>query len=163
MSLNRIHLFLKRALLIVFSIVVMAGATGLSFKAHYCHGSLSGIAFYTELGIQKPVSCGCKEDLFCAKSQSTKSVLVSISKKSCCSNISIYKKLNFEILANTKLISVLVLPCLNFFIFNNNPQIVNEVENTSVSDFRFKPPPRAGRLLVLFLSQLRIPLIIYNC
>ena len=55
--------FAKSTLIIALALIVMAGATGLSFKAHYCHNKLSGIAFYTELGLQKPASCGCKEDL----------------------------------------------------------------------------------------------------
>ena len=62
MTLRRIHIYTKNALLIVFAMIVMAGATGLSYTAHYCHDRLSGVAFYTELGIQKEASCGCKED-----------------------------------------------------------------------------------------------------
>lgn len=162
MSLKQIHVFLKRAIFIVFSMIVVACATGLSFNAHYCHGSLSGIAFYAEIGIQKPVSCGCNEDLSVSKAKATQSVPISINKNSCCSNIAFFSKLNFETLTNTSAFNALIQPVLNSSIVTNSLQLVSSAENISFSDFKFRPPPLAGRVLVLFLSQLRIPLIIYN-
>lgn len=162
MSLKQIHLFLKRAALIVFSMIVMAGATGLSFKAHYCNGSLSGIAFYTEIGIQKPVSCGCNEDLYFANAQPTKSVPFSISKNGCCSNISFFKQMNFETLTNTPAFKTLIQSAHNSVIVAVNYSVISSVEDILISDFKFRPPPLAGRMLLLFLSQLRIPSILYN-
>ncbi|MEI8046188.1 MAG: hypothetical protein WCI92_02315 [Bacteroidota bacterium] len=161
MTLRRIHIYTKNALLIVFAMIVMAGATGLSYTAHYCHDRLSGVAFYTELGIQKEASCGCKEDAVIANSHSSTTEPLTFSKKSCCANISFSGKLNFETSVDYSSIA-LFQPAITPLPSNVSLQFISEEENIPVSDAESPPPPIAGRKLVLFLSQQRIPLIIYN-
>lgn len=163
MNLKRIRIFAKRAILIVLTMIVIAGATGFSYKAHYCHGNLSGIAFFTELGLQKPVSCGCKEDLIRGKVYQSNGSSSVITKNGCCSNLSYFSKLHIQSNVPGPLTSAPVQPISEVIIFDNTLLSSCKREVFSLSDFVFRPPPLAGRKLVLFLSQQRIPLISYSC
>lgn len=156
---KRILLYTKNTLLIVLSMIVMAGAIGLSYKAHYCHGNLSGIAFFTEIGIQQTAACGCADD------DSGQSVSVSpvLKKNSCCSNVSFFSKLNIESPVNFVSSAHLIQPAVIVVISDNILQLSAEKEIIPNSGLRSPPSPPAGRKLVLFLSQQRIPLISYNC
>ena len=49
MSLKRFRTYAKNTLLIALSMIVMAGATGLSYKAHYCHGICRELHFILNL------------------------------------------------------------------------------------------------------------------
>ena len=162
MNMNQIRIYTKNALLIVLSMIVMAGITGLSYKAHYCHGNLSGIAFYSELNLQQTVSCGCKGDAIPENNPESGDLSV-LTKNSCCSNISFFSKLNIESQYNFFSSLVLIKPVISALFVGNNSEPGTEKESLQASDFRFYPPPLAGRKLVLFLSQQRIPLISYNC
>jgi hypothetical protein len=162
MILRRILSYTKNALLVVFAMIVMAGATGLSYTAHYCHDHLSGVAFYTELGIQKEASCGCKEDAVIADYHPSTTEPVTFSKKGCCANISFFGKLNFETSLDYSSFAFFQ-PTITPLLSNVSLQLVSEEENMPVSNAESPPPPIAGRKLVLFLSQQRIPLIIYYC
>lgn len=163
MNMNQIRIYTKNALLIVLSMFVMAVTTGLSYKAHYCHGNLSGIAFYSELNLQQTVSCGCKGDAIPENNPESGDLSV-LTKNSCCSIISFFSKLNIESQSNCFSSLVVIKPVVSAELFSNNSQYASEKESLPVFDFRFYPPsPLAGRKLVLFLSQQRIPLISYNC
>jgi hypothetical protein len=162
MNMKRIRIYIKNTIVIVLSMMVLAGGTGLSIKAHYCHGNLSAIAFYTELGIQQAASCGCKDDAS-AENSAISINLASLHKKKCCSNISFFSKLNIETPSNYFSSLVLVQPAAIAVIFDNAQKIASEKETIPAAHLRFTPPPLAGRKLVLFLSQQRIPLISYNC
>lgn len=162
MNFKRIRIFTRNAILIVLSMIVLACVTGLSYKAHYCHGSLSGIAFYTEFGIQAPVSCGCKEDASVKIFQETNHSPV-LKKRGCCSNISFFSKLNIESLVNYVSALSVIQPFVVDIVYNTFRQDISETKETDLFEFTFRPPPLAGRKLVLFLSQQRIPLISYNC
>ncbi len=142
--------------------IVMAGATGLSYKAHYCHGNLSDISFFTGLGIQQTASCGCAIEKNDGKIQSYAKTPV-LTKNNCCSNISFFSKLNIESPVNYFSSLTLIQPAVIVVLFDYTPQLAAEKENIPISDFRYSPAPLAGRKLVLFLSQQRIPLISYNC
>jgi hypothetical protein len=154
---NKLRLFsvLRSGLLIVLTVLLLTGATGLSYKVHFCHGRLSGVAFYTEIGLQKMASCGCKDDQ--APLSGHRSPV--LHKNGCCSNLSFFQKLQIENRVNTGDQVVSPVPELcpavavmlpesgikedgSFFVFSEPP-----------------PPPLSGRKLVLFLSQQRIPLI----
>ena len=157
-----IRIYFKNALLIALAILVLAGVTGLSYKAHYCHDKLSGIAFYPELGFQQSISCSCTADDNPVKSHSNSDSPV-LHKNSCCSYISFFSKLTIEsspsdIKSNVQVQMVAVLPitiyCETSITGNGNIQI---------SDFHPRPVTLSGRKLVLFLSQQRIPLISYIC
>ena len=159
---NRIRLYAKNALLIVLSMIVMAGAIGLSYKAHYCHGNLSGLAFYTGIGVQQVTSCGCAVDDNSGKQQTATNAPV-LSKISCCSNVSFFSKLNIESPVNFVSSLQLIQPAVIVIISDNIPQLTAEKESIPNSGLRSPPTSLAGRKLVLFLSQQRIPLISYNC
>jgi hypothetical protein len=152
--------YLKNALLIVLSMIVIAGATGLSYQAHYCHNKLSGIAFYTELGIQKSASCGCADDEKDVIPTGNSTVLT---KNSCCSSIAFFKKLTLVNTANDLLPIALIQPAVIAVFSDISLPEYSGNENLSSFDFLFRPPPLSGRKLVLFLSQQRIPLISNNC
>ncbi len=162
MSLKRIRVFVKNALLIVLATIVFAGAVGMSYKAHYCHGNLSGIAFYTELGLQKEASCGC-ENACVSGDQSASDNSANLTKDSCCSNVSFFSKLNIVSPVNYFSTLALVQPAFIASGLNIAPQLIPLDEIIRVFDYKFRPPPIAGRKLVLFLSQQRIPFSIYNC
>jgi hypothetical protein len=157
---KRLLTYSKNALLIVFAMIVVAGATGLSYKAHFCHDKLSGIAFYTEIGLQHSATCGCEGDKGVGHHSATNGTF--LNKNSCCSNISYFKKLTLVSSANDFSVSTCMQTAvINLFSDNFLPeQSGNDI--LSSFDFRFRPPPLTGRELVLFLSQLRIPLIVYN-
>jgi len=163
MILKHLRFYAKNTLLVVLATIVLAGATGLSYKSHYCHGHLSGIAFFTELGLQKDASCGCKEDLAICQGKSASSSAIAFKKNACCSNISVFSKLDIESLANELSASIPLQPEEVSAVFSITYQLTSVTKYISVSDFGFRPPPLAGRKLVLFLSQQRIPLISYNC
>jgi hypothetical protein len=161
MFLKRIIFFFRNALLIVLTMIVIAGATGLSYKAHYCHNRLSGIAFYTELGLQQSAGCGCSDDK--EINHPSKGNGTFLTSNSCCSNISYFKKLTLVNSANDFSVSAYVQTAV-IAIFSDNLLPVKPGNDIFSSfDFRFRPPPLTGRKLVLFLSQLRIPVITYNC
>ncbi|MEI6061012.1 MAG: hypothetical protein WCR72_09905 [Bacteroidota bacterium] len=162
MNLKRFHIYAKNAFLIALAMIVLAGASGLSYKAHYCHGSLAGIAFYTEIGLQQKAGCGCKDDAIIAKNLAVAKDIV-IKKKPCCSDISYFGKLNTESTSSPVLIQATIEPaptaviCHTLCLPDAGKQLVSDF------DFKFPPPLLAGRKLVLFLSQQRIPLIRYYC
>jgi len=162
MNLRHIRIYTKNAIFIVLSMIVMAGVTGFSYKAHYCHGSLAGIAFYTELGVQKAASCGCKDDANTGKAPFAGNTVI-LKKKACCSDISFFSKLNIESPVNAFSSLALVHPALNAVIFSFTCQAATENVNIPFFDSGSPPPLLSGRELVLFLSQQRIPLICYNC
>lgn len=160
MKSEQIRSGLKNVLLIGLSMIVIAGATGLSYQAHFCHNKLSGIAFYTELGVQKAASCGCADDEKMSIPHGNSTIFT---KKSCCSNIEFFKKLTLENTASNYTISACIQPAI-IAVFSSVIQPVKSgTENISTFDFRFRPPPLAGRKLVLFLSQQRIPSISTIC
>ncbi|MHC1774723.1 MAG: hypothetical protein AB9834_04845 [Lentimicrobium sp.] len=161
MSLKRIRVFARNAILIVLSMIVFAGAVGMSYKAHYCGGNLSGVAFYTELGLQKEVSCGC-ESACLSVDQPASDISASLSKDNCCSNVSFFSKLNIVSPVNHFSALALVQPIFIALSINIAPQLISKDEIIRVYDYQFRPPPIAGRQLVLFLSQQRIPFSIYN-
>ncbi len=163
MNLKPVIVFAKSTLIIVLAVIVMAGATGLSYKAHYCHNKLSGVAFYTELGLQKPASCGCKEDSSIHKTNPFSSVPVSLSKNSCCSNVSFFGKLNFEISATDYSPLPLAQPEISVAFSSIDFQLACKNESIEISFAESPPPHISGRKLVLFLCQQRIPSISYNC
>lgn len=162
MSLKRIRVFVKNALLVVLATIVFAGAVGMSYKAHYCHGNLSGIAFYTELGLQKEANCGC-EDACLTETQSASDNSANLSKDNCCSNVSFFSKLNIVSPVSYLSALIVVLPAFITSGIEIAPQLIAGDEIIRVFDYKFRPPPIAGRKLVLFLSQQRIPFSIYNC
>jgi hypothetical protein len=161
MNMKRIRICASNALLIVFAMIVLAGATGFSYNAHYCHGKLSGVSFFTEIGIQQTASCGCALDEETRNAHYATSPPV-LKKNSCCSNVSFFSKLNIES-PSTYFSSIIVNPPVVIdLLFSNAEQLASERENIPVSGFLFSPPPLAGRKLVLYLSQQRIPLISYQ-
>lgn len=162
MKIKQIRFYIKNAILIVLSMIVMAGVTGLSYQAHYCHNKLSGIAFYPELGFQQSISCGCAIDAKPMNSGNTDNQTV-LKKNSCCSNISFFSKLIIEspVIEYTKIISA--LPATIAININFPDSYISQHENLLITDTGFLPVPLAGRKLVLFLSQQRIPLISYTC
>ena len=162
MNMNRILLYAKNTLLIVLSMIVMSGAIGLSYKAHYCHGNLSGIAFYTGIGVQQAISCGCAVDDNTGKQQPAPDASV-LSKISCCSNVSFFSKLNIESPVNFVSSIKFIQPAVVVVISDNILQLNAEKTINPNSGLRSLPTPLAGRKLVLFLSQQRIPLISFNC
>ena len=162
MKLKIIRLYLKNALLVVLAAIVLAGATGLSYQAHYCHDKLAGIAFYPELGLQQSASCGCANDLTDKNSPPANSKPV-LTKNSCCSNVSYFSKLSLE--SSVKDLSSLVLlqPAVISVLSNVFASCTPEKVESELPVSSAFPSPLAGRKLVLFLSQQRIPLISYNC
>lgn len=162
MNLKIICLYLKNALLVALAVIIMAGATGLSYQAHYCHDKLSGIAFYPELGLQQSASCGCANDLP-EKNKPLADSKPVLTKNSCCSNVSFFTKLSVETLVKDVSSLVLLQPTIKSMHGNVFMQCNNEKENIETPASDFLPSPLAGRKLVLFLSQQRIPLISYNC
>ncbi len=158
MNRKHLHLFLNKALAILLAVLVMAGALGFSYKAHYCHGKLSGIAFFTELGIQKSATCGCQDDESGMNSQPKTDKPV-FHKKSCCSNLSYFNKLNIDFPVKDFTPYKLMQPAVST-LFINTFNISGNNENIClVADTGLKPPPLSGRKLVLYLHQQRIPLI----
>ncbi|MBK9358301.1 MAG: hypothetical protein IPN08_13085 [Bacteroidales bacterium] len=161
MSIKRLGDFTGSVILIVLSMIVFAGASGLSYTAHYCNGNLSGIAFYTELGLQKPVTCGCGHPSDDKQYPSSGGQPV-MQKTACCSNIKYFSKLNLESPVTFSASEILLQSPLLESEAINKVKFVSETDNVPVFDFRFRPPPIAGRELVLFLSQQRIPYSIYS-
>ncbi|MFZ4545817.1 MAG: hypothetical protein ACOYN4_00200 [Bacteroidales bacterium] len=163
MNLRPVIVFAKSTLIIALALIVMAGATGLSFKAHYCHNKLSGIAFYTELGLQKPASCGCKEDLSKNKRNPFSPAPLSLSKNGCCANVSFFSKLNLETTHCVYSSSPIVQPEISIVFSQKDLLLAGNNELFPLSFAESPPPPISGRKLVLFLCQQRIPSISYNC
>lgn len=163
MNLKRIRNYTKNALAVALAMLVLAVCTGLSYTAHYCHNRLSGIAFYPELGIQKPASCGCKEDSSIGKVQTSSVTQATFKKNGCCTNISFFGKLNVETPVNYYSSFASLPPACDIIVFDISNQHASEKEDISIYNTEYPPPLLAGRKLVLFLSQQRIPLIDYNC
>lgn len=162
MKARQIRKYFTNALLIALAVIVMAGVTGFSYQAHFCHNKLSGIAFYPELGFQQSASCGCAEDAEPIHNQRSGSFPV-LTKNSCCSNVSFFSKLTIEshVIENTTIVSPLhATITLNIIIPDSD---ISHQDNFLVTDIGILPISLAGRKLVLFLSQQRIPLISYNC
>jgi len=163
MNFKPLLVFAKSTLVIVLAMIVLVGATGLSYKAHYCHERFWGIAFYTEIGLQKPTSCGCKEDASILKTNPFSSVQVSISKNSCCSNVSFFSKLNLETTRGDYFPAPIVHPEIPFVDSDKDLLLASINELFAISASEPPPSPISGRKLVLFLCQQRIPSIGYYC
>jgi hypothetical protein len=160
---KRFRLYLKNAFAIALTLLVLATATGLSYQAHYCHDRLFGVAFYTELGIQKAASCGCKEDSFTGKVATSKNEPVTLKKERCCSDITFSGKLKVETLVHFYSPITLIQPVSECIGFDTEIQVASEKCRFPVNNSNYPLPSLGGRKLVLFLSQQRIPLINYNC
>ncbi|MFH1118570.1 MAG: hypothetical protein V1775_02020 [Bacteroidota bacterium] len=158
---KRLRDYAGSAILIVISMIVFAGASGLSYTAHYCNGNLSGIAFYTELGLQNPVTCGCGHPSANGPYPVSDSK-TGLNKTGCCTNITYFSKLNLESPVTFNSLVVLLQPTVAEPDLMHAVQPVPEKEIIPLFHFRFRPPPLAGRELVLFLSQQRIPYSIYS-
>lgn len=161
MNHRKIYNYLRNTLLFVLAISILVSATGFSYKVHYCHGSFSGLALYPEFGFEPSVACGCAVTADNVVDTGSDSPV--IESNSCCSNISYFSKLALESPVTVFEIQSVSLPAreLSQFEFTNT-ELQNE--NVSIHDFSFIPvAPLAGRKLVLFLSQQRIPFSIYNC
>lgn len=162
MKARQIRKYLKNAFLIALAMIVVAGVTGLSYQAHYCHNKLSGIAFYPELGFQQSTSCGCAVDVNPVDSHSRGNLPV-LKKNSCCSNVSFFSKLIIESQVTDYTAHVTGVPATIAFNINFTDSYISHTDNLPIVDTGVLPVPLAGRKLVLFLSQQRIPLISYNC
>ncbi len=163
MNLKSFGTVVKNVIIFVFTMIVLAGATGLSYKAHYCHNHFAGIAFFTELGLQKPASCGCKEDALVSKAKKENAFPISINKKGCCSEISFFGRLKIETTVLDYSSNEIILPVLEAALSNIPQQLMLCEENEQITYYKYPPPPLAGRKLVLFLSQQRIPSVSYDC
>jgi len=162
MNLKSIRKYFKNATLAAIAVIVLAGTTGLSYKAHYCHERLSGIAFFTELGLQKPATCGCKDDKQTAKATSGEKLPLSFHQRSCCTNISFFNKLNVETTSSVSLKSVTPAVAAIFTSFINILPAGRETIPTVLTT-RQRYKPLSGRRLVLLLSQQRLAPIHNNC
>ena len=162
MYLKHLRVILQKTIITLLATVVMAGALGLSFQAHYCHDKLSGIALYPGLGLQQSASCGCADEDFDLGSQIPQNNPV-LSKKSCCTNISYFKKLIIELPVKDFTPLVVVRPLATALFIDITYYVNPDQEIYSFADKSLMPLPLAGRELVLFLSQQRIPLVSYNC
>ncbi len=160
---KRIRRYIKNSFTIALTALVLAAATGLSYQAHYCHDRLFGVAFYTELGIQKAASCGCKEDSFTGKVAASKNEPVTLKKDECCSDVTFSGKLKVETLVHFTSPIPLIQPVSDCIGFDTEIQVANEKCSSPVNDSKFSLPSLSGKKLVLFLSQQRIPLINYTC
>jgi len=159
---RQILTYFKNAFVIVLAMILMAGVTGFSYQAHYCHDKLSGIALYPELGFKQSISCGCAVEANPLNSRSNSSSPV-LTKNSCCSNVSFFSKLTIESQINGFNSGISIQPAVIAYtiIFSDSHNFSKEI--LSDLDTGTLPVPLAGRQLVLFLSQQRIPSISYNC
>jgi len=157
---RKILIFVKQTILIALSVLLVSSAIGLSYRVHYCHGSVSGIAFYPELGIAQSNSCGCALDSENSGTQPDSKLPV-LSKNSCCSNVSFFSKLTIESPVNNFSTGITLQQAVITLFSHTISPVTAENEIVSFIDLSISPPPLAGRQLVLFLSQQRIPAISY--
>jgi hypothetical protein len=145
----------KNILTIVLLLVFIISTSGITILSHYCSGSKKTIrSILPELsGSQE--GCG---GMSCSKSFKIALERESISKASCCKENSVFYK-----------IAVVETPPVNQFSikipFNNliAPDLYlatlasSEITNTHFPQVHCESPPVAGKQLVVFLQQLRIP------
>ncbi len=149
-------------MLILLSVIVMAGATGLSYKAHYCKGTLSGISMYPGLGLTQSASCCCDADKPAGKTP-TPCDYSELNKNKCCTNITVFSKLNIESPATTFTTLKTIHPVLVTSMQGETYPSICNITGIPFSDAELSPQPLSGRKLVLFLSQQRIPQVSYFC
>lgn len=162
MILKTIRLYLKNALLIAMAVMVIAGSMGFSYTVHYCHDKLSGVAFYPELGLNNSASCGCAANMPDTETPVSDSKPV-LMKHTCCSNVSYFSKLAIESPVQGFSVLGLLQPAVISISGFDSGSFVSEKDNFETLGSTDLPPPIAGRKLVLFLSQQRIPFNTYTC
>lgn len=162
MKAKSILLYLKNVLLIALAVMLIAGSTGLSYTVHYCHDKLSDIAFYPELGLKQSASCTCADKVRDKSIPATdgKAVLIN---NSCCKNISYFTKLAVESSVQELSFIPILQPALISVLSYSFSPTGSEQEYAETPVSPDIPLPFAGRRLVLFLSQQRIPANSYNC
>lgn len=157
-----LHTILKTSISVLMALIIMFGVIGLSYQAHYCHERLSGIALYPGLGIQQAVACGCINDISKSDFAQTDSNH-QLKKKSCCTNITRFDKLTIE-LPVRDFKPVLIIQPLSTALVTNILSPVSTIDEPCFgSDIGIRPVSIAGRQLVLFLSQQRIPSVSSSC
>jgi len=162
MKMKRLTLIMRNALLFVLAAIIMAGATGFSYKAHFCHNKLSGFVLYPGLGSDKSIGCGCIADDK-SDSKTLPDTRLVLRKNSCCENVTHFSKLTVESPVNVFLTNFSFLPA-TFTVSQGILYTDIYVEKKFIfPDIGSPPTPLVGRKLVLFLSQQRIPSVSYNC
>lgn len=145
---------LSKILIVSLAVLLLLANTGISIRAHYCHGNLSQVIAYSEFGVSAKAKCNCADqDL--SNDNSFNDNVEQIIKPKCCKNTYAFNKLKVE----SSLISFeknIISPIPFAFL----PELF--IAQTIISDYStlYSPPiveHLSGRALILFLSQLLIP------
>jgi len=139
-------------------LLVTFASCGFSYAIHYCHGTRSNISVLPEI-LPSTESCEC--DI--SKCQGHASNSNGISKTSCCKNLYFYQKINLfsydHLIKATYSPSPSSIPFFEtglFRIFSPSFSEILPAEDPSHI-------PLQGRSLIVFLHQIRIPAIPFDC
>lgn len=143
----------SKILIISLAILLLLANTGISIRAHFCHGNFSQIIAYSEFGVSKEISCNCKLDIKVNSKSDTNEE--QIHRNQCCKNTYTYNKLLVESnISFSHSLSDIAIPILKL-------RELSQLSNTETSEATIFAPPTlpnlSGRKLILFLSQIRIP------
>jgi len=144
--------------------IIMVASCGFSYNLHYCHGSLAAATIYPGLS-QPATGCGCESGIKPENSGHSKHSTTGIQRTSCCKDYKYFEKINpssfNEFFQGTKFsLSVLFVGILPEY------KLSAPIQQPFLSSFLIHPPPAillAGRSLVCFLHQLRIPSFQGSC
>jgi hypothetical protein len=144
--------------------IMMIASCGFSYNLHYCHGSLASATFYPGLS-QPSAGCGCESGIKAENTGPSKHPSSGIQRTSCCKDYKYYEKISpnsFNDFFQGAKVS------LNILYSGVLPDFKLPAPNQQsfLSSFLIHPPPAitlAGRSLVCFLHQFRIPSFHGNC
>jgi hypothetical protein len=144
--------------------IMMIASCGFSYNLHYCHGSLASATFYP--GLSQPANgCGCESGMKAENSGPSKHSPPGIQRTSCCKDYKYYEKIS-PISFNDFFQGAKFSLNIAFTGILPDLKLTAPIQQSFLSSFIIHPPPAnplAGRSLVCFLHQLRIPSIQGSC
>jgi hypothetical protein len=150
---DRKNSIFTKTLIVSLAILLLLANTGISIRAHFCHGNLSQIIAYSEFGVSKEILCNCNVDIKVNSKSDTSEE--QIHRNQCCKNTYTFNKLHIESsISFSYPLSDIAIPILKL-------RELVQPSNTETSDNKIFTPPIlpniSGRKLILFLSQIRSP------
>ena len=147
----------RRIGIICFLLVFLFGITGISFYHHTCSSSNDdNVTVYPGI-FEKPTLSCCENETTAQAGFTDSGSPVSIEATPCCKSISTYLKLQVITVRSYRL--VLNLDNTLFTVFPLRDRVFPAIEQFFTKHFflQFHPPPLAGRTLLQFLHQIKIP------
>ncbi len=142
---------------VVLLLVFLFGISGISIFHHTCTSSnLDRVTLYADIFHEAPPSC-CADEAGDPVAPSFSGVNTAIDATPCCRNVNAFLVLHIVSNQFSRSLQVVSVPVVAFCFSDLSVKSTCDPFQIASGRFQFHSPPLAGRQLVHFLHQIKIP------